>query len=153
MPNLHLTDKKKYVNPSYRQSNHPSFQEKKHTLIIDAQVSSNKSIKTESGTLRFENGVAVLPHDERGRDIVDELNGSNDPNVRALHPDQYALVENKRTVNVDETHRYHFGSHLPMPWATYDERGRRVEDPDIKEDDRDRRNESGAASVSNSSPS
>ena len=153
MPNLHLTDKKKYVNPSYRQSNHPSFQEKKHTLIIDAQGASNKSIKTESGTLRFENGVAVLPHDERGRDIVDELNGSNDPNVRALHPDQYALVENKRTVNVDETHRYHFGSHLPMPWATYDERGRRVEDPDIKEDDRDRRNESGAASDPNSGAS
>ena len=144
--NLRLKDKKKYINPSYRQSNHPSFQEKKHTLIIDAQGASNKFIKTESGTLRFENGVAVLLNDERGRDIVDELNGSHDPNVRALHPDQYALVENKRTVNVDETHRYHFGSHLAMPWATYDEHGRRVEDPDTTEEDNDGRTESGAAS-------
>lgn len=151
--NIHLKDKKKYVNPSYRRPDHPSFQEKKHTLIIDAQGASNKRIKTESGTLRFENGVAVLPNDERGRDIVDELNGSDDPNVRRLHPDQYALVENKRTVNVDETHRYHFGSHLAMPWATYDERGRRVKDPDIKEDHHDRREQPGTDSVSNSGAS
>ncbi len=65
---------KEYVNPSYRRSDHPSFQEKHHTLIIDPQGASNKAIPTESGKLRFENGVAVLPNDERARDIVDELN-------------------------------------------------------------------------------
>ena len=118
---------KDYVNPSYRRSDHPSFQEKHHTLIIDAQGASNKVIPTESGNLRFENGVAVLPSDDRARDIVDELNGSSDPNVRALHPEQYALVEKKRTVNVDSIHNYTFAA-MAMPWATYDERGRRVAD-------------------------
>ena len=95
---------KGYTNPSYQKSDHPSFQDKKHTLLIDAQGASNKSIKTESGTLRFENGVAVLANDSRGRDIVDELNAT-----KARHPQQYALVENKPTVNVDWTHRMRVG--------------------------------------------
>ena len=100
---------KDYTNPSYRKSNHPSFSEKKHTIVVDAQGASNKTIATESGNLKFENGVAVLPNDERARDMGDELNGSSDPNGRALHPNQYALVENKPTVNVDPIHRYRFG--------------------------------------------
>lgn len=128
---------KEYVNPSYRRSDHPSFRDKKHTIIVDAQGASNKSIPTESGTLRFENGVAVLPNDERARDIVDELNGTDDLNKRALHPNQYALVENKPTVNVDPIHNYTFGSHPSMPWATYDERGRRVEDTETQEEEQD----------------
>lgn len=107
--NLLLNNKKDYKNPSYRRSDHPSFQEKRHNLLIDAQGASNKTIATESGKLKFENGVAVLPNDERARDIVDELNGTDDPDIRALHPDQYALVEDKMTVNTDPTHRYTFG--------------------------------------------
>lgn len=101
--------KQDYVNPSYRRPDHPSFKEKKHTLLIDSQGASNKTIKTESGTLRFENGVAVLPDDTRARDIYDELQGSKDPSVRALHPNQYSLVEDKPTVNPDSIHRYTFG--------------------------------------------
>ena len=148
MANLRLTDKKDYKNPSYRRPDHPSFQEKKHSLVIDAQSASNKTIETESGKLRFENGVAVLPDDERARDIVDELNGSHDPNVRALHPDQYALVEEKPTVNTDPIHNYTFGSHPAMPWATYDEHGKRVEDPEEEIED-DRQTEPGARSDPN----
>ena len=93
-----------YVNPSYKRSDHPSFQDKKHTLLIDTQGASNKTIRTESGTLRFEDGVAVLPDDSRARDIYDEIQVTE-----ALHPDQYTLVEDKPTVNVDELHRYTFG--------------------------------------------
>jgi len=121
--NLVLKDKKGYVNPSYQRSDHPSFQDKKHSLIIDAQGASNRTIKTESGTLRFENGVAVLPDDTRAKDVYDELQ-----KTESLHPDQYALIEKKETVNVDKIHRYHFGSHPAMPWAKYDEHGKRVED-------------------------
>lgn len=93
-----------YVNPSYKRSDHPSFQEKKHTLLIDSQGASNKSIKTESGTLRFEDGVAVLPDDSRARDIYDEIQATE-----ALHPGQYSLVEDKPTVNVDGLHRMRVG--------------------------------------------
>ena len=96
--------RKDYINPSYRKSDHPSFKEKKHTLLIDNQGASNRDIKTESGTLRFENGVAVLPDDTRARDIYDEIKATE-----ALHPGQYSLIEDKPTVNVDTIHRYHFG--------------------------------------------
>jgi hypothetical protein len=95
---------KEYTNPSYKRSDHPSFKEKKHTLLIDTQGASNKDIHTESGTLRFEDGVAVLPDDTRAKDIYDEMLAT-----QATHPDQYTLVEDKPTVNVDKTHRYTFG--------------------------------------------
>lgn len=102
MANIHLNKPTDFVNQSYRRSDHKSFQEKKHSLIIDAQSAVNKEIKTESGTLRFENGVAVLPDDTRAKDVYDEL-------AQDTHPDHYALVEDKQTVNVSQTHRYHFG--------------------------------------------
>ena len=96
--------KENYTNPSYKRSDHPSFQDKKHTLLIDSQSASNREIKTESGTLKFEDGVAVLPNDERAKDIYDEIQATE-----ARHPNQYSLVENKPTVNVDKLHRYTFG--------------------------------------------
>lgn len=95
---------KEYKNKSYADPSHPSFKEKKHSLIIDAQGASNKEIQTESGTLRFDNGVAVLPDDTRAKDIHDELLATE-----ALHPNQYALVENKPTVNADPIHRMRVG--------------------------------------------
>ena len=95
---------KGYKNPSYLRLDHPSFQEKRHSMIVDAQGASNKEIKTESGTLKFENGVAVLPNDTRAKDVYDELNARH-----ARHPNQFMLSEKRGTVNVDETHRYSFG--------------------------------------------
>src|SRR3990167_5059554 len=95
---------KGYKNPSYLRPDHPSFQEKRHSMIVDAQGASNKEIKTESGTLKFENGVAVLPNDTRAKDVYDELNARH-----ARHPNQFMLSEKRGTVNVDETHRYSFG--------------------------------------------
>ena len=109
MTNVILNDKKDYVNPSYRRSDHPSFQQKRHTMVVDSQGASNRDVKTESGTLRFENGVAVLPDDSRARDIVQEMNATE-----ANHPNQYALLEKRGTVNVDTVHRYHFGSMPPI---------------------------------------
>ena len=128
MTNVILSDKKNYVNPSYRRSDHPSFQQKKHSLIVDAQSASNRDVKTESGTLRFENGVAVLPDDSRAKDIVQEMNVT-----KARHPNQYALIEDKPTVNTDSIHRMRVTT-LAMPWATYDELGRRVKTLEEDED-------------------
>ena len=93
-----------YKNPSYKNAGHPSFKDKKHTLLIDSQGASNREIQTESGTLRFEDGVAVLPDDSRAKDIYDEIQATD-----ARHPQQYALVEDKPTVNADPIHRYTFG--------------------------------------------
>jgi hypothetical protein len=131
-----LSDKKNYTNPSYRSGANPLWGKKKHSLLIDSQGASNKTIRTESGTLKFENGVAALPNDERAKDMYDEIQ-----KTEALHPNQYSLVENKPVVNPDTIHRYTFGSHPAMPWATYDELGRRVKDPEIKEDTDGRRTE------------
>lgn len=105
MPSVHLGKPTDYTNPSYRRSDHPSFQQKRHTMVVDVQGASNRTVQTESGTLRFENGVAVLPDDSRARDIVQEMNATE-----ASHPNQYALLEKRGTVNVDTVHRYHFGS-------------------------------------------
>ena len=148
MPTVHLDDKKKYVNPSYRRPDHPAFKQAKHTLVVDAQGASNKEVRTESGTIKFENGVAVLAANEsRARDIVDEMNQSADPAVRARHPRQYALVENKPTVNVDQIHRFFFGSHPGLPWLKYDELGRRVRDEEEKQEEQNAEpDESGSAS-------
>ena len=95
---------KNYKNPSYKNAGHPSFEDKKHTLLIDSQGASNREIQTESGTLRFEDGVAVLPDDSRAKDIYDEIQVTD-----AKHPQQYTLVEDKPTVNADPIHRYTFG--------------------------------------------
>ena len=129
MTNVILNDKKDYTNPSYRRSDHPSFKDSRHTMVVDSQGASNRDVKTESGTLRFENGVAVLPDDSRARDIVQEMNATE-----ARHPNQYALLEDRPTVNVDETHRYHFG------WSRRYERaherlfGKLAADPDQEDE-------------------
>jgi len=73
-------------------------------MIVDAQGGGNREVKTESGTLKFENGVAVLPDDTRAKDVYDELNAKH-----ARHPNQYMLSEKRGTVNVDSIHRYAFG--------------------------------------------
>ena len=119
MPNLKLNKTADYVNPSYTRSDHPSFKEKRHTMVVDAQGASNKTVQTESGAVRFENGVAVLPDDSRAKDIVQEINQSG----KALHPNQYSLIEKKPTVNVDATHRMRITS-PGMPWNDHDELGR-----------------------------
>ena len=95
---------KGYTNPSFKRSDHPSFEEKKHSLLIDSQGASNREIQTESGTLRFEDGIAVLPDDSRAKDIYDEIQVKH-----ASHPGHFTLVEDKPTVNTDPVHRYTFG--------------------------------------------
>ena len=51
----------------------------------------------------------------------------------ARHPNQYALIEDKPTVNTDSIHRMRIT--VPaLPWATYDEMGRRVKTLEEDED-------------------
>ena len=95
---------KHYTNPSYRRPDHPSFQQKRHSMIVDAQGASNRVIETESGKLKFENGVAVLPDDSRAKDVYDELKAKH-----ARHPNQFSLTQKRLTVNPDNTHRMRVG--------------------------------------------
>ena len=95
---------KNYTNPSYRRPDHPSFQQKRHSMIVDAQGASNRVIETESGKLKFENGVAVLPDDSRAKDVYDELKAKH-----ACHPNQFSLTQKRLTVNPDNTHRMRVG--------------------------------------------
>ena len=127
-----MTDKT-HTNPSYRSKSNPLWGKKKHSLIVDAQGASNRTIQTESGVVRFENGVAALENDDRAKDIYDELKVKE-----ASHPNQYSFIGNKPLVNTDKTHRYYFGSQPGMPWAAYDELGRRLKDPDIEENANDK---------------
>jgi len=120
--NVVLADKKNYKNPSYRSGANPLWGKKKHSLLIDSQGASNREIQTESGTLKFENGVAALSDDSRAKDIYDEIQ-----KTKASHPNQYALIEDKPTVNTDRTHRMRIVS-PGMPWRKYDALGRIVED-------------------------
>ena len=119
---------KGYKNTSYRRPDHPSFQQKRHSMIVDAQGGGDREIKTESGTLKFESGVAVLPDDTRAKDVYDELNAKH-----ARHPNQFMLSEKRGTVNVNEIHRMRITS-PGMPWATYDELGRRVYDSETEDE-------------------
>lgn len=120
-----------YTNPSYRRPNHPSFGDKRHSMIVDAQGASNKEIKTESGTLKFEHGVAVLPDDTRAKDVYDELNAKH-----ARHPNQFMLSEKRGTVNVDETHRYSFGWSRSFESAWEQAFGKTENDPEEDENGR-----------------
>ena len=120
-----------YTNPSYRRPNHPSFGDKRHSMIVDAQGASNKEIKTESGTLKFEHGVAVLPDDTRAKDVYDELNAKH-----ARHPNQFMLSEKRGTVNVDETHRYSFGWSRSFESAWERAFGKTENDPEEDENGR-----------------
>lgn len=106
-----------YKNESYADKNNPNFKGKKHNLVIDAQGASNREVQTESGTLRFENGVAVLPPDTRAEDIVAEMNEGSDlvGDNQALHPNQFALIKGRENINMDSVHRYHFGSQPGLP--------------------------------------
>ena len=108
MPNVNF--KRDYRNESYKTSGNPNFRKKKHSLIIDSQGASEGAIKTESGTLNFESGIAMLPDDSRAEDMHAEITAKY-----ANHPGHFALVQDKPTANVDRTHRYFFGSWPDMP--------------------------------------
>jgi hypothetical protein len=123
MPGIIL--KKPYRNRSHKDRANPDIvKAKKQTIVVDAlDKSARREVQTEAGTVLFEDGMAVLPADGRGDEVMAELKAkSRDPNA-------VGGLKNRESMM---THRGHeasqsfFGNHPGVPWAMYDDLGRRI---------------------------
>lgn len=114
---------KPWRSSSHRSQANPELKNKKQTLLVDIQGRKSREVmKTSAGEVLFENGLAVLPNDGRGDEIAAELN------EQSIIPDRFGVHKHRPSVNTNTIHRYFFGSHPAMPWAMYDELGRRIKD-------------------------
>jgi len=124
MLSVHLP-KKPWVSDTVTARGNKTIQQKKQILIVDGNDKEQKrSVKTDAGVVRFEHGTAVLPNDARGRDIADEYY-----EAKALDRGGVAVVRDREGMWRDPIHRDTFSFH-GVPWATYDELGRRISDKD-----------------------
>mgnify|MGYP001586779533 CR=1 FL=1 len=124
---------KPWRNKSHKSKFNKDFDVPRHAWITDIQNSGTHEIKTESGTIRFEQGIATLPDDSRVNDIHAELQEKH-----SLHPEhrQFVKIPHKERINTSRTHRYFQGALPPMPWHKYDGAGRRIpEESDVFEED------------------
>ena len=103
---------KPWRNRSHRDPNNPDIKKKRQAVLVDVQSKTARNIvRTTSGDVLFEHGMAVLPDDTRAEDIHAEL-----MQTKALHPGHYALTRHRESVNTDRTHRFFLGSMPEMPW-------------------------------------
>lgn len=120
MPTIHL--EKPFRTHSHRDPNNPHIKEKKRqSVLIDIQAPKRKTVITTAGTVTFERGMAVMPDDSRAEDILGELKKTE------MHPDQYNLVKHREGMWRDREHPMRT-TNPGMPWARYDDLGRRLED-------------------------
>jgi len=122
MPAVHLP-KKPWVSDTITARGNKTIRQKKQILIVDCNDKERKrSVKTDAGIVKFERGTAVLPNDARGRDIADEYY-----EAKCLDRGGVAVVRDREGMWRDPIHKDTFAFH-GVPWATYDELGRRVAD-------------------------
>lgn len=88
-------------------------------IVQDATREKLESVPTSKGDLKFNNeGRLVVNDPTLASEIRTSTMGRRDvtvTRVRANHPS-------------DQGHRYHFGQFPGLPWAKYDELGRRIPD-------------------------
>jgi hypothetical protein len=124
MPAVHLP-KKPWVSDTITARGNETIQQKKQILIVDGNDKERKrSVKTDAGTVKFVEGTAVLPNDARGRDIASEYYES-----KCLDRGGVAVVRDREGMWRDPIHKDTFAFH-GVPWATYDELGRRINGED-----------------------
>ena len=118
---------KPWRNASHKNPHNPLLNTekvKKQTILYDVQQGpGSKTIDTKAGTVKFVDGIAVLPDDGRGDEIAAEVKEKH-----SLHPTQYGVVKHREGMKRDSIHNYTFGRHPGVPWGRYDERGRRLPD-------------------------
>lgn len=99
------------------------LKQKKQALIHDCDAGDGVHVEyTEAGTVVFDHGTAVLPDDTRADDIMAELKSR-----KTNHRDRYAYIRHRESMRRDPIHNYTFGT-IELPWAKYDEFGKRIND-------------------------
>lgn len=89
---------------------------KKSILISDVNDKAvHREVDTSAGRVVFEHGMAQLPADARGRDIVDEYKSRI-----ALDPSGVAVAKDRPTRWRDPIHRNFWGGWPDMPWKRED---------------------------------
>ena len=89
-----------------------------HKFVVQsAWPNSPKEIMTSKGLLKA---------NEQGRMLVKDESLARE--IQREHPTDLAVTRMRMPKPADAGHRYHFGSMKPMPWAKYDELGRRIRD-------------------------
>jgi len=117
VPNFHIP-KTPWKSDSIKAKGNKTVQQPKSIIMSDVNDKSpHREVATSAGTVVFEQGMAQLPNDARGLDIVDEYRErfAADP-VRGL-----AVTTGRPTRWRDPVHNYFFGSMPEMPWKQRDE--------------------------------
>jgi len=87
-----------------------------HKFVVQtAWPNTPKTVKTSKGELQMNGqGRMVIRDEALAREIQKE------------HPRDLAVTRMRTPKPADQGHKYHFGQTLAMPWAKYDELGRRI---------------------------
>lgn len=112
MPNFHIP-KTPWKSDSVKARGNKTVQAPKSIILSDVNDKSpHRVVDTSAGQVVFEQGMAQLPDDARGRDIVDEYRDRI-----ALDPrNGLAVATGRPTRWRDPVHNYFFGSMPEMPW-------------------------------------
>jgi len=123
-PKIELPEKtRSWVNESHRNPNAKVLKQKKQAILCDLDAGDGIHKEyTEAGMVVFDQGTAVLPNDSRADDIAAELMSR-----KGNHRDRYALTRDREGFKRNPLHKMQVGS-IGLPWRTYDDLGRIVED-------------------------
>jgi hypothetical protein len=100
---------------------------RKHKWVVHkATTAKIDSVQTSKGDLKLnKEGRAVIKDEALAAEIRSGEMGKRDLCVTRVTADDPA----------DQGHRYHFGQFPGLPWAKYDELGRRIPDPPKEQQD------------------
>jgi hypothetical protein len=106
----HFISKVPWHSDSPKQKGSKTARAKTSIIVSDVNDKERKRIvHTSAGDVVFEQGMAHLPNDARGNDIVAEYKSM------ALDPNQVAVAKNRPTRWRDSVHNYFF--QVPaLPW-------------------------------------
>ncbi len=112
----HFHIKKPWKSDSPRKKGSKTAQASKSILLSDVNKDEfSGTVHLESGDVQMYHGLAHLPNDARGSDIVDEY-----LETQALDPRNVAVNRSRPTRWRDPIHRNFFGGWPEMPWKSED---------------------------------
>jgi len=123
-PAIELPKKtRSWVNESHRNPNAKVLKQKKQSVLCDLDAGDGIHKEyTEAGMVVFDQGTAVLPNDSRADDIAAELMSR-----KGSHRSRYSFTRDREGHKRNPLHKMQVGS-IGLPWRTYDDLGRIVED-------------------------